>query len=93
MSLPVRSRELRQDVGAAAWAWSRWRRSHQHRAKISHYQRKLAEYNEVRLESLGSTTNRTAQEMPAVARAPEMHRAVPAITSRTNPISSSVPPF
>ena len=35
---------------AATWAWSRWRRRHQHRAKISHYQRKQTEYNEVLLE-------------------------------------------
>ena len=35
---------------AAAWAWSRWRRRHQHRAKTSHYQRRQAKYNEVLLE-------------------------------------------
>ena len=35
---------------AAAWAWSAWRRRHQHRAKTSHYQRRQAQYNEVLLE-------------------------------------------
>jgi hypothetical protein len=34
---------------AAAWAWSNWRRRHQHRAKTSHYQRRQATYNEVLL--------------------------------------------
>jgi hypothetical protein len=34
---------------AAAWAWSRWRRTHQHRARTSHYQRRQATYNEVLL--------------------------------------------
>jgi hypothetical protein len=34
---------------AAAWAWSTWRRRHQHRARTSHYQRRQADYNEVRL--------------------------------------------
>jgi len=34
---------------AAAWHWSRWRRTHQHRARTSHYQRRQAEYNEVLL--------------------------------------------
>jgi hypothetical protein len=32
------------------WAWSRWRRRHQQRAKISHYQRRQANNNEVLLE-------------------------------------------
>src|SRR5208282_6831965 len=32
---------------AAVWAWSRWRRTHQHRARTSHYQRRRANYNEV----------------------------------------------
>jgi len=35
---------------SAALAWSTWRRRHQHRAKVSHYQRRQAHYNEVRLE-------------------------------------------
>ena len=35
---------------SAALAWSTWRRRHQHRAKVSHYQRRQANYNEVRLE-------------------------------------------
>jgi len=35
---------------SAAWAWSVWRRRHQHRAKVSHYQRRQANYNEVLLE-------------------------------------------
>jgi hypothetical protein len=30
---------------SAALAWSQWRRRHQHRAKISHYQRRQADYN------------------------------------------------
>jgi hypothetical protein len=34
---------------SAALAWSTWRRRHQHRAKVSHYQRRQASYNEVRL--------------------------------------------
>jgi hypothetical protein len=34
---------------AAAWHWSRWRRTHQHRARTSHYQRRQAKYNEVLL--------------------------------------------
>ena len=34
----------------AAWAWSRWRRRHQHRARTSHYQRRQANYHEVLLE-------------------------------------------
>jgi hypothetical protein len=32
---------------AAIWAWSRWRRQHQQRAKTSHYQRRHAQHNEV----------------------------------------------
>ena len=35
---------------AAAWAWSAWRRRHQHRAKTSHYQRRQAKNHEVLLE-------------------------------------------
>jgi hypothetical protein len=35
--------------GAAAWDWSRWRRTHQHRAGTCHYQRRRAKYNEVLL--------------------------------------------
>jgi hypothetical protein len=35
---------------AATWAWSHWRRRHQHRAKTSHYQRRQIKYNKVRLE-------------------------------------------
>lgn len=34
----------------APWAWSRWRRRHQHRAKTSHYQRRRANHHEVLLE-------------------------------------------
>jgi hypothetical protein len=34
----------------AAQTWSLWRRRHQYRAKISHYQRRQTTYNEVRLE-------------------------------------------
>jgi hypothetical protein len=34
----------------AAWAWSHWRRRHQHRAKTCHYQRRKATYHEVLLE-------------------------------------------
>jgi hypothetical protein len=34
---------------ADAWAWSNWRRHHQHRARTSHYQRRQAIYNEVLL--------------------------------------------
>ena len=34
---------------AIVWAWSRWRRTHQHRARTSHYQRRQASYNEVLL--------------------------------------------
>ena len=34
---------------AAAWAWSNWRRHHQHQAKTSHYQRRQANHNEVLL--------------------------------------------
>jgi len=34
----------------ATWAWSTWRRTHQHRARTSHYQRRQAINNEVRLE-------------------------------------------
>jgi hypothetical protein len=37
--------------GRAAWAWSRWRRRHQHRAKTSHYQRRPAVHNDLLLES------------------------------------------
>jgi SRSO17 transposase len=33
----------------AAWAWSTWRRHHQHRARTSHYQRRQSEHNEVPL--------------------------------------------
>jgi hypothetical protein len=35
---------------SAALAWSTWRRRRQHRAKLGHYQRRQAHYNEVRLE-------------------------------------------
>ena len=35
---------------AAPWAWSRWRRRHQHRAQTSHYQRRHTKHNEVLLE-------------------------------------------
>ena len=31
----------------AAWAWSTWRRHHQHQARTSHYQRRQAQYNEM----------------------------------------------
>jgi hypothetical protein len=34
---------------AIVWAWSRWRRTHQHRARTSHYQRRQAHYHEVLL--------------------------------------------
>ena len=34
---------------AAAWAWSNWRRHHQHQAKTSHYQRRQANHNEMLL--------------------------------------------
>jgi hypothetical protein len=34
----------------AVWAWSIWRRRHQHRAQASHYQRRQADYYEVLLE-------------------------------------------
>src|ERR1700746_1400796 len=33
----------------AVWAWSNWRRTHQQRARISHYKRRQADYNEVLL--------------------------------------------
>jgi hypothetical protein len=32
------------------WAWSRWRRTHQARAKISHYQRHGAVPSDLQLE-------------------------------------------
>ncbi|HTR94333.1 MAG TPA: hypothetical protein VMI73_21565 [Trebonia sp.] len=32
---------------AAGWVWSHWRRRHQHRARMCHYQRRQANYNEV----------------------------------------------
>lgn len=34
---------------AAAWAWSTWRRHHQHQARTSHYRRRQATYNELLL--------------------------------------------
>jgi len=34
---------------AIVWAWSQWRRTHQHRARTSRYQRRQAKYNEVLL--------------------------------------------
>ena len=34
---------------AAAWAWSDWRRRHQHRARTSHYQRRQVIHNEIQL--------------------------------------------
>ncbi len=34
---------------ATAWAWSAWRRRHQHQAKTSHYRRRQAIYNEILL--------------------------------------------
>jgi SRSO17 transposase len=34
---------------ATAWAWSNWRRHHQHRARMCHYQRRQANYNEMLL--------------------------------------------
>ena len=34
---------------AAAWASSNWRRHHQHRARVCHYQRRQANYNEMLL--------------------------------------------
>ena len=34
---------------AAAWAWSTWRRRHQHQARTSHYRRRQAIYNELLL--------------------------------------------
>jgi hypothetical protein len=33
----------------AAWAWSNWRRRHQHRVNTSRYQRRQATYNEMLL--------------------------------------------
>src|ERR1039457_4338444 len=33
----------------AAWAWSTWRRHHQHQARISHYRRRQAVHNELLL--------------------------------------------
>jgi SRSO17 transposase len=35
---------------AMTWAWSYWRRRHQHRAQISHYQRRQRQDHNVRLE-------------------------------------------
>jgi hypothetical protein len=33
----------------AAWAWSNWRRHHQHQARTSHYRRRQALYDEILL--------------------------------------------
>ena len=53
-----RSREVRRLLAhltttvparPAAWAWSTWRRHHQHQARTSHYQRRQAIYNELLL--------------------------------------------
>jgi hypothetical protein len=39
----------RTPARTAAWAWSTWRRHHQHQARTSHYKRRQAIYNEVLL--------------------------------------------